>query len=338
MKGTEAIVKFLVIIICISWVSRETGIIKDQYRQESIHWAACQCKTKYKEQIFWLRAPELREEIALNKILDAFDLKKDDYVLCSATAIDSAAAYATIKDGRNYIIYDHSYFETITDARSTWIIGHEVGHHVHAHTKTSNYTNPYANEDEADEFAGEAMFKLDYSLSEALYTLDPDYPGDDCHSPGHVRQASTEKGWKRAEQGKISTPRYVHRYRMKEDNQMQALDAVRRFILALGTQNFRQAFRLQKIRSWGSYEFFSSDRAFGGIVDAAIISAPEVLHYHALASDGKAQIKVKVRYLAVDPVNDKCDAGIIYDQLFWVEGQGDHWQIAKARMNKTQCQ
>ena len=62
----------------IGWVLREAGIIKDDFREESIHWEACQCKDEHAEQVFWLRAPEEREEEILNKILPKFGLSIKD--------------------------------------------------------------------------------------------------------------------------------------------------------------------------------------------------------------------------------------------------------------------
>lgn len=129
--------------------------------------------------------------------------------------------------------------------------------------------------------------------------------------------------------GSESTSTTASRADIKANNRNQSKAIASEFIHALGTGNLKKAHQLQDIRSWGTIQEFSSPRLFGGITQTKVLTPPSVV----ICLDNKClHIKVFVRYLSVDPVNDQCRSGRVFEQFFWIKQQNSEWKITKARL------
>jgi hypothetical protein len=95
-------------------------------------------------------------------------------------------AYATIRNGQRWIIYDNNFLEDIDAyAKTKWasisIMAHEMGHHYYEHVK-SGMGSTVPTEIEADAFSGYIMQKKGASLEQALAAM---------NTIGTERQTST---------------------------------------------------------------------------------------------------------------------------------------------------
>ncbi|MCU7551619.1 M48 family metalloprotease [Chitinophagaceae bacterium LB-8] len=85
-------------------------------------------------------------------------------------------AYATILQGRRYIIYDNNFLENLDSYAGTkWasisVLAHEMGHHYRNHVISSSGSTP-PKEIEADYFSGYVMAKLGATLNEARAAME----------------------------------------------------------------------------------------------------------------------------------------------------------------------
>lgn len=117
----------------------------------------------------------------------------------------------------------------------------------------------------------------------------------------------------------------------KAKKQEQSESVALAFVNALGRRDFRTAYQLQSIKSWGNFRKFSSNSRFGGVTATKILSSPTVVQ---CLNKSCTQTKIFVRYLSVDPVNDNCEGGRIFEQLFWVGLQNNNGKITKAELKK----
>jgi hypothetical protein len=350
MKESNGLITFFIVLLFIGWILEPLGLDLDQ-RTDSKYWESCQCSDDYKGEELRLGTPEEREEEILDNILKAHGLSGESYKLCTTKEIPGYAdAYATMKDGLNYIICGQEYTKTASYLGLVCLMAHEVGHHVHKHTTTDN--SPQKEQElEADRFSGESLFKLGYSLEESVNVYSMDYEGTDVHSPGPIRREAIKKGWLKAEYAEkkknlsastARTPKQESESSLEESpiseyDLINAKKLVSAFITALGNQNFEEAYYMQAIKAWGSLDDFSSNNSFGGITQTKILAAPAIVEHLDKREKNYILAKVFIRYLAIDPVNDECQSGRIYDQFFWVKGLDNQWLITRARLREAKC-
>jgi hypothetical protein len=109
----------------------------------------------------------------------------------------SWGAFATIRNGQRYIVYDRKIFSWGHGKASwedLWVMGHEIGHHVASHTLVDEYSQ-HEQELEADRFGGFALSKLGAPLEAALKIYSGDHPGSATHPGSARRRAAIKEGW-----------------------------------------------------------------------------------------------------------------------------------------------
>lgn len=117
---------------------------------------------------------------------------------------------------------------------------------------------------------------------------------------------------------------------------------VRDFIKHLGQKELSEAYQLQKNPKWKDQaNFNSSEKGFGGITKTKIYSTEKIY-----AKNNQA--KVFIKYIAFDPSNDLekinkfkryCDeAGVIYDQYFFLEKIDKTWYITNSELIDSSCE
>jgi len=112
-------------------------------------------------------------------------------------------AFATIIDGKRYIIYDPNLFYSTDQNSSTYwssmsILAHEIGHHLSGHTL--NKTNNPVFELEADKFSGFILYKMGASLEQAkiaMLKLGAETDSE-THPAKYRRLIAIEEGWQNA--------------------------------------------------------------------------------------------------------------------------------------------
>lgn len=119
-------------------------------------------------------------------------------------------AFATIRDGKRYIVYDADEFDWNDDVVS-WtdaaVIAHEIGHHLANHMGLNG--DRHAEELEADRFSGATMYKLGATLEQALRWTEKVSASDSkTHPARHRRVAAVTEGWELAE--KLSAAQTGH--------------------------------------------------------------------------------------------------------------------------------
>ena len=134
-------------------------------------------------------------------IADAVGLLPTFKVL-AGTFETSPVAFAAIKNGQRYIVYDQDRFNW-QEGRPNWfeagIMAHEIGHHLGGHTAIRTDDN-WARELEADRFAGFALSRLGASLGNTLLASKVlNTRGTKTHPPRKLRVAAVEEGWNKAE-------------------------------------------------------------------------------------------------------------------------------------------
>jgi len=101
------------------------------------------------------------------------------------------------------------------------------------------------------------------------------------------------------------------------------------FIDALNDRNFTKAYELQDIQGWAPIGKFSSKKLFGGITKTEILTPASIT---TCINNDCSYAKVFVRYLSVDPQNDKCNSGRVFEQFFWIRSLNGTWKIKKAAL------
>lgn len=116
-------------------------------------------------------------------------------------------AYATVRDGRRYVVYDEQFMRSITNQRAkNWpglaVMAHEVGHHLCGHTLDNVGSRP-PRELEADSFAGFVVGTLGGTVGEATQIFQgTSDTGSATHPPRRERVAAATAGWQRASRKK----------------------------------------------------------------------------------------------------------------------------------------
>ena len=148
-------------------------------------------------------APSEEAATVLRSILDVAGIRHD-IELRAADIERYAKAFATITNGKRYIVYnreDHDWRPgkaTLSDVRT---MCHEVGHHVASHTAVDEYP-AHTRELEADYFAGYALSRLG-TRREKVAALFWDWPATQWHPGGLERKKETLAGFDSAEVFKI---------------------------------------------------------------------------------------------------------------------------------------
>jgi len=99
-----------------------------------------------------------------------------------------------------------------------------------------------------------------------------------------------------------------------QDN--ESVQTVKRWINALGSGDFKSAYNIMKGKKWGTYSFFSSTKAYGGITSTKIHSCESLNQYSSSA-------EVIAEYDSYDPSNSDGK----YKQKFVLENTGSGWYI-----------
>ena len=110
-------------------------------------------------------------------------------------------AYATIINGRRWIIYDNTFLEKLDYVAATkWasisVLAHELGHHYRNHVVDRQGSTP-AKELEADYISGYLMARFDASLEEAKAAMQKIAAdnGSSSHPPKNERLTAITQGW-----------------------------------------------------------------------------------------------------------------------------------------------
>lgn len=124
---------------------------------------------------------------------------KENFALREQNGINNA--YATILQGRRYIIYDNNFLENLDSYAGTkWasisVLAHEMGHHYRNHVISSSGSTP-PKEIEADYFSGYVMAKLGATLNEARAAMEQIATprGSASHPARADRLDAIAKGW-----------------------------------------------------------------------------------------------------------------------------------------------
>lgn len=134
----------------------------------------------------------------INTMLDRISWK-ENFAIREQNGINNA--YATILQGRRYIIYDNHFLENLDSYAGTkWasisVLAHEMGHHYRNHVIDSRGSTP-PKEIEADYFSGYVMAKLGATLNEARAAMEQiASPRASTSHPARTdRLAAIAQGW-----------------------------------------------------------------------------------------------------------------------------------------------
>lgn len=338
----DKIIGILIILGIIGYCLESLGIDIEPQREDSAYYEDCDCRQKAFGKELTLRAPEHREEKTFGELLERYGLLKKDYILCATKNIpEYFGGYASYRNSQNYVVYDKEKTSDYSYIQSLALLAHEIGHHELGHTRNS--TSSWKEELEAEEFTGMVFRDLGHPLSRAVGTVYLEFEGSEWHPPGPDQKEAVTRGWYGQSEA-INNWRsrngfdvhMEHSSRMKRSNIDNAKERLETFLTSLGRRNFQVAYQLHNIKAWGSFENFSSNRQFGGITSLSIIGRISATEYIPVNSD-RAKVDFSVRYKAVDPVNDDCSNGMIYDQVFRLEGQGQSWKITRASLLGVKC-
>ena len=137
---------------------------------------------------------------AIQQIIDVVGLKANFEV--RAANIDNAAA--VIYGGKRYILYNPTFFASLTKSTGTrWaaitVLAHEIGHHLDGHT-LSQISEPKS-ELEADEFSGFVLRKMGASLTEAQAAMKTaaTQRASSTHPGQYDRLVAIANGWNKAD-------------------------------------------------------------------------------------------------------------------------------------------
>ena len=147
-------------------------------------------------------APRPEAEKALKWITDRIGILPE-FTLLSGEFSRKVGAFATIRKGKRYIVYDKDEnFLTpdgVLDWASVGTLSHEISHHIAGHTAINN-NDKHKQELEADTFAGFMLSKLGANKDQALeWTQDLNLNDTKTHPARHRRQKATLEGWHQAE-------------------------------------------------------------------------------------------------------------------------------------------
>lgn len=134
----------------------------------------------------------------IRTILDTLQWKAN-FIIMEKAGLNNA--YATILNGRRYIIYDNRFLNKLNEITGTqWaavsVIAHEIGHHYYNDVLTDKASTPQ-NELQADYFSGYVMAKLGATANEATIAIrmvNPAYASG-SHPGAADRVNSIESGW-----------------------------------------------------------------------------------------------------------------------------------------------
>lgn len=311
----------------------------------SRHLEFCKCEYEFRGETLKLIEPQKKEEQILDEIIDQLGLNTRPFNLCKAKKLDGyTVAFATNRNGKNMIVYDAEYFSqtSLNSARRT--MAHEVGHLLHVHS-LENGVHDHEQELEADHFSGGVLFNYGVSYEDAVNLISEGQQATEQHPSGRLRRQKISDGWLKAagragqsvtSMSLSSLNRNTHKPVTKRVNYAEL--TVRDFIRALGKGEYRTAYALQNVPAWGSHDYFSSVRSFGGITETRIIESPKLKKCFKTAGDGTCLTgQVYVRYYAKDPVNDECGWGKRYSQYFLVSKMNEGWKITKSLVSEMEC-
>jgi hypothetical protein len=124
---------------------------------------------------------------------------KENFSLQEQNGINNA--YATIRNGKRYIVYDNDFLENLDNYAGTkWasisVLAHEMGHHYRNHMIDRSGSTP-PKEIEADYFSGYVMEKLGATLEEARAAMEQiASPQAGASHPAKAdRLAAIARGW-----------------------------------------------------------------------------------------------------------------------------------------------
>ena len=134
----------------------------------------------------------------IRTILDTLNWKAN-FIIQEKAGLNNA--YATMLNGRRYIIYDNRLLNMLNQISGTqWaaisVIAHEIGHHYYNHLLKSKGSTP-EQELQADYFSGYVMAKLGATANEATIAIRKVSPvyATGSHPGGPDRVNSIESGW-----------------------------------------------------------------------------------------------------------------------------------------------
>lgn len=144
-------------------------------------------------------APATSAVRVLNHICDVVGIRKN-ITLYAANIHTSAIAFAAMRNGRRYIVYDRKlpWPSNDLDWKSVKVMAHEVGHHLGTHVFNREYSG-HERELEADRFAGFALSRMGASLQQASSWFSWDWPGTPTHPSASRRRAALQEGWRLGE-------------------------------------------------------------------------------------------------------------------------------------------
>ncbi|MCB2062391.1 MAG: hypothetical protein KDE25_02850 [Novosphingobium sp.] len=121
---------------------------------------------------------------------------RPNFKIFAADIVPNTVAFATIRDGQRYIVYDRASLDW-SKGRTKWsdvvVLAHEIGHHLASHLFVSEYAE-HDQELEADRFAGFALARLGASQKQATSWYG-DWPETPTHPSGARRRKVVEAGW-----------------------------------------------------------------------------------------------------------------------------------------------
>ena len=148
-----------------------------------------------------VRPPSPEAVRALGWIVDTIGILPNFEVL-EGDFTDKVGAFAVIKGGKRYVVYDSAEFHWRAGAPNwveTGIMAHEIGHHVGGHTAPTDHPRQ-AEELEADRFAGFALSRLGATLDQALlWTAGLNENDTPTHPPRARRAVAVTEGWEHGE-------------------------------------------------------------------------------------------------------------------------------------------
>jgi len=134
----------------------------------------------------------------LNRICDVVGIRKNITLLAAhIRPSQKTAAFAAMRDGRRYIVYDRDavpWPENNLSWKSVKVMAHEVGHHLGTHIYNREYSG-HEQELEADRFAGFAMSRMGATLDQATSWFSWDWPATPSHPSARNRRAAVREGW-----------------------------------------------------------------------------------------------------------------------------------------------
>ena len=121
------------------------------------------------------------------------------------------------------------------------------------------------------------------------------------------------------------------KYEIKKDGSLflheEYLHTVKDFLYNLGMGDIKEAYKLQKNKTWGDFKKFSSTKAFGGLFDVQVFELKV-----SYANSKNAKIMCKALYK--DSVNNSA----IISQDFILEKNNEKWLIVDMKVNEYKRQ